>query len=420
MSKRNALRNILITFDFSSIAGRDQMAGVLRFLRERPNWTPRLISRAKEFTPEIVRNGKAENIDGIIINHLGAPGTAKALAALDIPLAVIGVRDPKLDARKRNIAFIRHDNEAIGRLAARHFLSLGDFRSFGFVSETPATEKWSQERERGFRAELAKRQRDVSTFQGRANAGTEESRQALGLWLKELPKPTAVFGAWDYPAVQVLESCRREGLSVPREIAVLGVDNDPMICESAAPPLASIASDRERQGYAAAAGLARIIETTTGEVRQPIIVTCRPTGVIERESAAPIAPAAQLVRRALRFIEQKACRGISTRDVAKALGVSQNLLSLRFHEFSDETVLGAIIRVRLEKVMTLLTTTQRKFTEIAKVSGFRNANYLKNLFRKRLGMSMRKYRATNQTTFTVTDPAHARSGKGGRAPRKRR
>ena len=70
--------------------------------------------------------------------------------------------------------------------------------------------------------------------------------------------------------------------------------------------------------------------------------------------------------------------------------------------------------------MTLLTTTQRKFTEIAKVSGFRNANYLKNLFRKRLGMSMRKYRATNQTTFTVTDPAHARSGKGGRAPKKRR
>ena len=87
MGKEPQTRNVLITFDISSIAGRDQLAGVLRYLREKPNWVPRIISRAADFTPEIVRNVRDEHIDGIIINHVGSPETEDALAASDIPVA---------------------------------------------------------------------------------------------------------------------------------------------------------------------------------------------------------------------------------------------------------------------------------------------------------------------------------------------
>ena len=171
--------NILITFDISSIAGRDQLAGVFRFLREKPAWIPRLISRPQDFTPDIVRNAKSEQIDGIIINHAGTAETEEALARSDIPLAVIGIRNPKLVARTANVALVRNDNVATGAMAAKYFLSLGNFRSFGYIPSAPATAEWSQSREEGFRCELRKRNLDLSIFRHNATAGTAEARQAL-------------------------------------------------------------------------------------------------------------------------------------------------------------------------------------------------------------------------------------------------
>ena len=99
---------------------------------------PRIISRASDFTPEIVRNARDEQIDGIIINHAGSPATEDALAASDIPLTVIGIRNPKLVARTRAIALIRNDNVETGRVAARHFLSLGNFRAYGYIPAATA------------------------------------------------------------------------------------------------------------------------------------------------------------------------------------------------------------------------------------------------------------------------------------------
>jgi len=392
MASRTTVRNILITFDISSIAGRDQLAGVLRFLREKPSWKPRLIAHPQDFTPEIVRNARQEMIDGIIINHAGSAETETALAESDIPLAIIGIRNPKLIARQKNSIHICNDNLETGRVAARHFLSLGNFRSFGYLPANPPTEEWSLRRQEGFSAELAKTKRSVSVFQRTASLGTEMAQQALAAWIRELPKPAAILGAWDYPGVQILEICRSEGIRVPQEVSVLGVDNDPLICEAAVPPLASVGCDYELEGYRSAATLARMLERRTS-VEKPIVVTCLPTGVAERESAAPVAPASQLVKNALRYIERNAHKGISTKEVAKAMGVSQNLLSLRFREFSDISVLEALIQARLARVKTLLSSTKRKSFEIAKSCGFRNANYLKNLFRKRVGMSMRQYRS---------------------------
>lgn len=385
-------KNIIITFDISSIAGRDQLAGVLRFLRERPDWRPRLISQRHDFTPDIVRHAKNEGVDGLIINHVGSPETEAALVESTVPLAVIGIRYPKLLTRTRNVVFIKTNNENIGHKAAKFFQSLGNFRSFGYVPATPPSEEWSLSREKGFKDELTRHGFTVSTFLRNANDGTEESYIELANWLNGLPKPTAIFGSWDYPAVQVLDTCRHEKLRVPREVSVLGVDNDPMICESSVPPLTSCACDYELQGYESATALAKLMDRKKS-TDSPITVTSSAIKIVERESAAPIAPASQLIKRALRYIEQNACKGISTRDVASALGVSTSLLSLRFREFSSESVLDALIRVRLDKVMEMLSTTERKFTDIARDCGFRNSNHLKNLFKSRTGMSMREWRS---------------------------
>jgi LacI family transcriptional regulator len=385
-------RNILVTFDFSSIAGRDQLSGVLKYLRTRPDWIPRFVARPADFTPGIVHNARREKIDGIIINHAGSQETEAELAQSDIPLAVIGIRNPKLLARTRSIAFIRNDNVETGRMAARYFRSLGNFRSFGYIPASRAGEEWSLSRMEGFRAELASAEAEVSLFSNAANEGTEAARRQLAVWLKGLPKPAAVLAAWDHPAIQALEICRSESIKVPHDIAVLGVDNDPLVCEAATPPLSSIPFDYERQGYESAAALDILISRPSRRV-SPVVIACHPLPVVERESAAPIAPASALLKRALRYISRNATRGISTRDVAKALGVSRSLLTLRFREYAGGTVVDAINDVRLKQVRLLLETTRRPIGIITAASGFRSANYLKRLFRRKFGMSMRDYRA---------------------------
>ena len=392
--KESTQRNILVTFDISSIAGRDQLSGVLKYLHTRPNWIPRLVSRPADFTPEIVHNAKREMIDGIIINHAGSPETEDELVRSDIPLAVIGIRNPKLLARTRSIAFIRNDNIETGRMAARYFRSLGSFRSFGYIPASRTGEEWSLSRMEGFRAELADAEAEVSVFTCAANVGTEVSRRQLAVWLKALPKPAAVLAAWDYPAIQALEICRAEGIRVPHELAVLGVDNDPLVCEAATPPLSSIPFDYVRQGYESAAALDGLL-TYPHRRLSPVGVACHPLPVVARESAAIIAPASALLKRALRYISRNATRGISSRDVAKALGVSQSLLTLRFREFAGTTVMEALINARIEQAKRLLSTTKRPIHEITVAAGFRNPNYMKGVFRRRVGMSMREWRRQN-------------------------
>ena len=387
-----ATRNVLITFDISSIAGREQLAGVFRYLRGRPNWIPRLISRTADFTPSIVHNARQEKIDGIIINHAGSLETEEALANSDIPLAVIGIRNQKLVTRTKAIALIRNDNVEAGRIAARYFLSLGNFRAYGYIPAAQCSDEWSVSREVGFREVLEKYGIVAETFPQIANAGTEESRHALAGWLRGLPKPAAVLAAWDYPGVQALEICRAEKIKVPHDIAILGVDNDPLVCDAITPSLSSIPFDYEKEGYKSAAALNVLLEKPARRTK-PLTVACQPLPVFIRESAVHIAPASGLIKQALRYIARNAIRGISTRDVASALGVSQSLLTLRFREYAETTVMDALIDARLKKTCELLVSTGRSIQDITTASGFRNANYLKAVFKKKFGVSMREYRA---------------------------
>ena len=325
-----------------------------------------------------------------------SPETERALAESDMPLAVVGIRNPVLLSRTSSIAFIRNDNIETGRVAAQYFRSLGNFSSFGYIPAAHPGEEWSTGRENGFRTELERHGREISLFQGAADTGA--SLHALAKWLKALPKPAAVFASWDYPAMQALEICRAEGLKVPHDVAVLGVDNDSLVCDATVPPLSSIPFDYEQQGFESAAALSALFKKPALHRKRPMTVTCRPLPVFVRESAAAISPATNLLKRAMRYISKNAVRGISMRDVARDLGVSQSLLSLRFREFSSGTVMDAVIAARIEKAKHLLATTSRSVKDITAASGFRNANYMKAVFKRIVGMTMRDYRTMMKKT----------------------
>lgn len=384
-------KNIIVTFDISSIAGRDQLAGVLKYLRTRPNWIPRLISRPVDFTADIVREAKAEHIDGIIINHAGSPETEQALAESDVPLAVIGIRNPKLLTRREAIAFIRNDNIETGHVAARYFRSLGSFNSYGFIPDSEEDSEWSRSRASGFKEALEKFGAQLQVYGGAPNTGTESAKRELIDWLKALPKPAAILAAWDQPAMQAIELCHSEGMAVPREICMLGVDDDPIICDAAIPRLSSIPFDYERQGYESGATLDILIRNPAKRHEQ-LTVVCHPLAVHARESSAPVSSSSALVRQAMRYIRRNAHKGASSRDVAKAMKVSTSLLSLRFREFIGNTITDELVDVRIAHAKKLLAETQQSIAQVLSASGFGNRSYAQKLFKNKTGMTMREYR----------------------------
>ena len=409
------IRRVAIVLRMSGSAGRDILSGVFHFTRMHPNWHTRLFQMPSEFTPDAFLAESAVGLDGIIASEPGPDETAALVRDSKIPVSFIGDPGPVLSARRSGIAFTRNDDDQIGRIGARYLVSLGAHRAYGFVPTT-SRQYWSDSRERGFTEELKLRKAEPVVFRSPGAAGSREDLAALKEWLAALPKPAAVMTAWDTRATQVLNLCQEARIKVPRHISVLGVDNDELLDESCVPPLTSILPDHEKLGYAAARALERLMaEREVGtrvprvhghagrvtlpnaqnglQLSQPFLI--RPVKVVERESAIASTPTSHLLSSALEFIRKNAVKGIRVDDVAKALGISRRLADLRFQQFSGETINEAITRQKLDAVKKLLATTDRPIKVISEACGYTDLAYLKTLFKRRFGCTMRDWRRQN-------------------------
>ena len=376
----------------SGSAGRDILSGVFHFTRMHPNWHTRLFQMPSEFTPDAFLAESAVGLDGIIASEPGPDETAALVRDSKIPLSFIGDPGPVLSTRRNGIAFTRNDDDQIGRIGARYLVSLGAHRAYGFVPTT-SRQYWSDSRERGFTEELKLRKAEPVVFRSPGAAGSREDLAALKEWLVALPKPAAVMTAWDTRATQVLNLCQEARIKVPRHISVLGVDNDELLDESCVPPLTSILPDHEKLGYAAARALERLMAERVPKESRPFLI--RPVKVVERESAIASTPTSHLLSSALEFIRKNAVKGIRVDDVAKALGISRRLADLRFQQFSGETINEAITRQKLDAVKKLLATTDRPIKVISEACGYTDLAYLKTLFKRRFGCTMRDWRRQN-------------------------
>ncbi len=381
----------------SGAAGRDILSGVFYFTRMHPNWHTRLFQMPSEFTPDAFLAECAVGLDGIVASEPGPDETAALVRDSKIPVSFIGDPGPILSTRRREIAFTRNDDEEIGRIGARYLAALGAHRAYGFVPTT-SHQYWSDIRQGGFTDALKSRGAEPIVFRSPGMAGSREDLTALKNWLVSLPKPAAVMTAWDTRATQVLNLCQEARIKVPRQIAVLGVDNDELLDESCVPPLTSILPDHEKLGYAAARALERLMAGRGQKDAEPFLI--RPVKVVERESAVASTPTAHLLSRALDFIRKNAVKGIKVDDVAKALGISRRLADLRFQQFSGDTINEAITRQKLDAVKKLLATTDRPIKVISESCGYTDLAYLKTLFKRRFGMTMRDWRRQNHSSPT--------------------
>jgi LacI family transcriptional regulator len=204
-----------------------------------------------------------------------------------------------------------------------------------------------------------------------------------------------VLAAWDGRAVQVLQACRRIGVAVPDELAVLGVDNDELLCDLADPPLSSVATGILEIGSLAAELLSRMM---AGERIPPGPRPVRPSGVVIRQSTDMLAIDDRPVSDALRFIRESAGRTICVEDVLRVVPLSRRVLESRFRRLVGHTPHEEIVRVRLRRVEELLIETDLPLKSIASRTGFPSVQYLICAFKQRNGVTPGRYRVLRWST----------------------
>ncbi len=387
------IRDVVVVVKLLYASGRSVLSGIFGYLAEGHPWRVRILQSDDEFTESVIAQAEASGVDGMIVTLPGQPGALRRMAASSIPAVFMNVGHDAVQCRANN-AFICVDNADIGQEAARHLLSCGKFASFAYVHITKDVIDWSQERARAFRQALAGSGRPFAEYPARETAGDDADNRDLTAFLLSLPKPAGVMAAFDVRAAHVLNACSSAKLDVPRQVAVIGVDNDEFIDNYAMPSLSSVLPDFEGSDRRAAELLEDLMAghgaKTLQETRIPV------KKVVVRESTKPLPPATALVESALAYIRAHAAEGATPTDVVRHLGVSRRLAEMRFKELRGETIRAAIEKERLDRVKRLLRTTSRPVGSIAAETGFVSVDRLSRLFRKRTGLSPLQWRNRRQ------------------------
>ena len=285
---------------------------------------------------------------------------------------------------------VRPNQEEVAKLALAHFRDRG-FVRFAYCG-VPGERVWPPT------GEVFKRLADEAgytcdIYQAAFVSPKPTLRLAsLAEWLKSLRKPVALLAASDGRAREVLDAARLAAIHVPEEIAVLGVNDDEMICEMANPPLSSVIHNARRIGYEAAVMLDRLISGK--KIMADIIVD--PLGIKSRQSTDLLAIEDPEVACAVRFIRENACAGIRVNDMLEQVALSRRALEKRFRTAVGRPPHMEIRRVQLERVKELLVSTDFKLEKIAELTGFSTAQYLAGLFHRVVKVTPGAWRAAGR------------------------
>lgn len=276
-----------------------------------------------------------------------------------------------------------------GKMAAEYFLKNGysNFAFYGFKNIV-----WSRERAEGYEGTVKKQGYSVHYFEHHKTIAQElwyYKPSPLSKWLTSLPKPVALMACDDNLGQQITEACKLTGIRIPEELAVLGVDNDEMICNISDPPLSSIGLDVEKGGYEAAALMDKMIKHK--EKKWDDIVV-RPTQITTRQSTDIYAANDAYVLMALKFIHQNIHSNLHVADVLKQVPLSRRALETRFQKITGYPLYKYIYHLRIEKISQQLLETGKTIFEIATETGFDNSKNLSRLFKEVKGCTPSDYR----------------------------
>ncbi len=392
--KREQIPQVAILLESSHEISRGMLRGIIQYVQIYGPWALHMIAGgANDQRMPDLKEWRGSGIIARIPNLWSAEDIVEA----QLPTILIDPFDQYLAPGHplSGCPRVQCNNEAVADLAAQHLLAQ-NFTHFGFAGD-PNNANWSRWRQDQFMRRIQEAGHECAIYPMPAlddPASWVTEKPHMCSWLVNLPKPAAVFAANDSRGRQVLNACLSAGVAVPYEVAVLGVNNDVLICETSMPPLSSIAVNMEQAGYMAAEMLDRLMHK--GELPDPY-VRYDPDTVVRRASSQRLQVKDRLVIKALEFIRINAGLNIRVSDVAGQAQVSERWLEKLFAQELGRSVVSEIHRVRAETIYNLVTKTALPFATIAERSGFTTSNHLSVIFRNCFGETMSSARKRSGT-----------------------
>ena len=372
---------VALLIETSNSYARGLLRGITRYVREHRPWAT--------YVPETVRGEtppawlKRWRGDGIIA-RIENPSTAKIVQQAGVPTVSVSA-----GGFAPQFPVVETDNQAIAVQAFAHLQERG-LRHFAFCGD--ARFAWSRLRSESFVRLAAEAGHTAQLYRPRSRAPEppwEQQQADLARWVAQLPKPIGIMACYDIRGRQLLDVCRQVGATVPDEVAVIGVDDDRLLCDLAQPPLSSVIPDTNRSGYVAAELLDQMLMGRRVEPGERLIA---PLGVATRQSTDVLAIDDPDVVRAQRFIRDHACEGIKVEAVLEHVAISRRALEYRFAELLGCTPHERIVQVQLQRVRQLLSETDLSLVEVAERAGFKHVEYMSVVFKRRTGVAPREYR----------------------------
>ncbi|WP_182867464.1 AraC family transcriptional regulator [Rhodopirellula sp. JC639] len=384
-------KRVLLLVESSRAYGRGCLQGIASYLRTHPEWEAVHLERG--LSENVPREVRRQPFDGVIA-RIENRTIEKTLAEMNVPVVDLrGMITPS-----GGVAFDT-DPVACAEKAFEHFSERG-FRHLAFCGYQGLA--FSDERCAGF-CDLADAQGvSVHVYESGARndrtrlndtiareANGEHPEREMIQWISALPSPIGLFACNDIRGRQVLRAVQLAGRVSPEEIAVLGVDDDEVICELAHPSMSSIEPDTYRMGFEAAQTLSRLMD---GEAIEEQRILIPPTRVMVRQSTDLLAVEDPEVAKAIHLIRSKAFDGISVAEVANHLAISRVTMERKFRAVLGRSPREEIERVRINQVRLLLTETNYSLSKIARMTGFSNDSYLVTAFRRHETCTPGQYR----------------------------
>lgn len=290
---------------------------------------------------------------------------------------------------RRPCVCVVHDSSETATLAARELLSLG-LRHLAFVGNIIPRD-WSNRRRKVMAAEAKAAGCSFHAFDPGGSDSIAAFFASIRAWLRALPRPCGLLAANDISGDLVLQACRMEGIAVPDEIAVIGIDNDTLVCRHSIPTLTSVMPDFEQSGFLAA----QLLDEAMAGNREPRTVKFGAAHVVRRNSTVKFERRDGAVRRAVVRIREASGADISPAEICREIGGSRRGAEYRFRAATGRSIGEVLAEARIERAKTLLLERDLPIEALAAECGYGDSSSLRRAFRKATGLSMRDWRKTS-------------------------
>lgn len=381
--------HVALLIESSRAFGRGILRGVIRYQREHGPWSIFFEPHGLDTpAPPWLKRWCG---DGILA-RINSPQMARLIQRTGLPAVDMRFSIPGL-----NMPSVGIDNRAVVTLALRHLMNSG-FKQFAFCGTPRQHDTWMDLRCDLFQQMVAESGYTCHVFasaesQRSSQMGWEYSQDQISKWLLKLPKPIGIMACNDDRGQRVLDACRRVDIQVPDEVAVIGVDNDEILCGLSCPPLTSVNIDTQQIGYEAAAMLNRLMSGAPTPT-QPLLLA--PQGVVARESTDVLAIDDRELSEAIRYIRQHACEGLRIKELVGKIPLSRRGLERKFLDLLGRTPKDEILRIQIEQAKQLLSLTDLPVQIISTKCGFSESKYFSQVFRAKVGHSPIAYRKSTK------------------------